>query len=168
MLAFKGPPLARPLLGSVLARTCLYRRWGCLRPALPSGEKVQVAAQLLCPVQTPPSPMCSVLCGFSSLISHCNPSLEFDVFSYIERTGATAQKTQQLKTNLHSLRDLHPAQHGKLAEDRIRDVRSSAGLFHTPQHRRGVWSEFVGATFQGGSQGNTLSFLPVKSSWVMQ
>lgn len=119
MLAFKGPPLALPLYSSALPRTCLYRRWGCLRPALPSGEKLPVAAQLLCPVQTPPSPLCCFLLRFFFSLSHCNPSLEFDVFPYIERTGATTQKTQQLKTNLGCLRDLYPAQRGKLTEDRF-------------------------------------------------
>lgn len=133
MLAFKDPPLARPLLGSVLARTCLYRRWGCLRPALPSGEKVQVAAQLLCPVQAPPSPMCSVLLWLFFSLSHCNPSLEFDVFSYIERTVATAQKTQHLRTKLSERLASRTAREARRVQDQ--DVCSCAGLFQDPQHR---------------------------------
>lgn len=40
------------------------------------------------------------------------------LFSYIKRTGAPTGKTQELKKNLRSLKDLNSIQHSKLSEDK--------------------------------------------------
>lgn len=159
MLAFKGSPTPPPQPGPSLAQCSLALAFtrgvggGRLHPALPAGEKVQVVAQLLCPVQSASlSDGLSPLWFFFSL-NHCNPSVELGVFPYIERTGATAQKPQQRGTGLGCLGDSHPAQRGGLAEGQARGVSAALLVSSTLLSADGPLVRICGSDFSGWFSG---------------
>lgn len=83
-----------PYLVERSLRLSFYWRWGFLLPAFPSYKNIQMFAQVLCPVQ---NAFCSdvlSLLWFSFSLNNYHLNLEFDVFSYTERTVATTAKAQ--------------------------------------------------------------------------